>query len=128
MLAEKVRKAINQSAQLQCHGAAIMAKDHWFCLRRAISLGFYDVLPRTTKYTKKDAPTIGAQGYNFCVYNDLQAIGMEHATDIHVELVELVDGLSCSHIPENAIIQYQVVCWVEGGTVPLVVVGQVCVV
>lgn len=49
---------------------------------------------------------------------------MEHAADVHVELVKLVDGLSRAHIPQHAVIQHQVVCWVEGGTVPLVVVGQ----
>lgn len=40
-----------------------------------------------------------SQGYNFCVYDDLQAIGMEHATDVHVELVKLVDGLSRAYVP-----------------------------
>lgn len=53
---------------------------------------------------------------------------MKHATDIHVELIKLVDGLSCAHIPQHTIIQHKVICWVEGGTVPLVVVSQVCVV
>lgn len=66
---------------------------------------------------------IKAQGYNFGVYDDLQAVGMKHTADVHVELVKLVDGLSRAHIPQHAVVQDQVVCGVEGGTVPLVVVG-----
>ena len=72
--------------------------------------------------------TLKSQGYDFRVDDDLHAIWMEHAADVHVELVKLVDGLSSAHIPQHAVIQHQVVCWVEGGTVPLVVVGQVRVV
>ena len=53
---------------------------------------------------------------------------MEHAADVHVELVKLVDGLSRAHVPQHAVVQHQVICRVEGGTVPLVVVGQVGVV
>ena len=53
---------------------------------------------------------------------------MEHAADVHVELVELVDGLSRAHVPQHAVVQHQVVRGVEGGTVPLVVVSQVWVV
>lgn len=53
---------------------------------------------------------------------------MKHAADVHVELIELVDGLGSSHIPQHSIIQHQVVCGVEGCTVPLVVVSQVRVV
>lgn len=53
---------------------------------------------------------------------------MEHAADVHVELVKLVDGLSRAHVPEDAVVQHQVVGGVEGGTVLLVVVGQVGIV
>lgn len=53
---------------------------------------------------------------------------MKYSADVHVELVKLVDGLSCAYIPQHAIIQHQVICWVEGGTIPLVVVGKVWVV
>lgn len=53
---------------------------------------------------------------------------MEHAADVHVELVKLVDGLSRAHIPQHAVVEHQVVRGVEGGAVPLVVVGQVRVV
>ena len=53
---------------------------------------------------------------------------MEDAADVHVELVELVDGLGRAHVPEHAVVEHQVVGGVEGGTVPLVVVGQVGVV
>lgn len=53
---------------------------------------------------------------------------MEHSADVHVELVELVNGLRRAHVPQHAIIQDQVVGRVEGGAVPLVVVGQVGVV
>lgn len=69
-----------------------------------------------------------SEGYDLCVNDDLQTIGVEHTTDVHVELVKLVDGLSRAYIPQNAIIQNQVICWVEGGTVPLVAVCQVRVV
>lgn len=69
-----------------------------------------------------------SEGYNFCVYDDLEAIGVEHPTDVHVEFVKLVDGLSRAHVPQHTIIQYQVIGRVEGGTVPLVVVGQVWVI
>lgn len=53
---------------------------------------------------------------------------MEDATDVHVELVKLVDGLRGANIPQDPVIQDQVVCGVERGTVLLVVVGQVRVV
>lgn len=53
---------------------------------------------------------------------------MEHATDVHVELVKLVDGLSRTHVPQHAVIQHQVIRGVEGGAVPLVVVSQIWVV
>lgn len=53
---------------------------------------------------------------------------MEHAADVHVELVKLVDGLSRAHVPQHAVVQHQVICGVEGGTVPLVIVSQVWVV
>lgn len=68
------------------------------------------------------------EGYDLCVYNDLQTIGVEHAADVHVELVKLVDGLRRAHVPQHAVVQHQVVGGVKGGTVPLVVVGQVRVV
>ena len=53
---------------------------------------------------------------------------MEDAADVHVELVELVDGLGRADVPEHAVVEHQVVGGVEGGAVPLVVVGQVGVV
>lgn len=53
---------------------------------------------------------------------------MENAADVHVELVKLVDGLSCAHVPQHAVVENQVIRGVEGGAVPLVVVGQVWVV
>lgn len=68
------------------------------------------------------------KGYNLCIYDDLQAVGVKHATDVHVELVKLVNGLSCAHIPEHAVIQHQVICWVKSSAVSLVVVCQVGVV
>lgn len=49
---------------------------------------------------------------------------MEHSTDVHVELVKLVDGTSRAHVPQYAVVQHQVVSGVKGRTVPLVVVGQ----
>lgn len=68
------------------------------------------------------------RGYNFRVDDDLEAVGVEHATDVHVELVKLVDGLSGAHIPQHAVVQDQVIGRVKGGTVPLVVVSQVGVI
>lgn len=65
-----------------------------------------------------------AGGYDLGVDDDLQAVGVEHATDVHVELVELVDGLRRPHVPKHAVVEHQVVGGVEGGAVPLVVVGQ----
>lgn len=53
---------------------------------------------------------------------------MKHTTDVHVELVKFVDGLSRTYVPQHTVVQYQVVSGVEGGTVPLVVVSQVRVV
>lgn len=53
---------------------------------------------------------------------------MENAADVHVELVKLVDGLSCAHVPQHAVVEHQVIRGVKGGAVPLVVVGQVWVV
>lgn len=53
---------------------------------------------------------------------------MENAADVHVELVKLVDGLRSAHVPKHAVVEHQVVRGVEGGAVPLVVVGQVRVV
>lgn len=78
--------------------------------------------------TNKKNGYVDSQGYNFCVYDDLQAVGVENAADVHVELVKLVDGLSCAHVPQHAVVENQVVRGVEGGAVPLVVVGQVWVV
>lgn len=49
---------------------------------------------------------------------------MEHTADVHVELVELMDGPWAPHVPQHPVVQHQVVGGVEGGTVPLVVVGQ----
>lgn len=69
-----------------------------------------------------------SKGYNLSVYDDLQAIGVKHAADIHVELVKLVNGLSCAHIPKHSVVQHQVVCWVKSSAVFLVVVSQVWVV
>lgn len=70
----------------------------------------------------------GPQIPNLRVDDDLQAVGVEHTTDVHVELVKFVDGLSRAHVPQHAVVQNQVVCGVEGGAVPLVVVGQTGVV
>lgn len=70
----------------------------------------------------------GFQGYDLGVDDDLQAVGVEDAADVHLELVELVDGLRRAHVPQHAVVQHQVVGGVEGGAVPLVVVGQVLVV
>ena len=63
-------------------------------------------------------------GYDLGVDDDLQAVGMEHAADVHVELVELVDGPRAPDVPQHPVVQHQVVGGVEGGAVPLVVVGQ----
>lgn len=49
---------------------------------------------------------------------------MENPADVHVELVELVDGSRPPHVPQHAVVQHQVVGGVEGGAVPLVIVGQ----
>lgn len=49
---------------------------------------------------------------------------MENAADVHVELVELVDGARRPDVPQNAVVQNQLVGGAEGGAVPLVVVGQ----
>lgn len=32
------------------------------------------------------------RGYDLSVDDDLQAVGMENSADVHVELVELMDG------------------------------------
>lgn len=69
-----------------------------------------------------------SEGYDFCVDDDLLAIGMKYSTDVHVELVKLVDGLRRAYVPQHSVVQNQVVRWVERGAVPLVVVSQVWVV
>lgn len=48
---------------------------------------------------------------------------MKNATDVHVELVKLMDGLSGADIPHDTVIQDQVIRGVKRGTVALVVVG-----
>lgn len=63
------------------------------------------------------------EGYYLCVDDDFKAVGVENTTDVHVEFIKLVDGLCWTHIPHNPIIQHKVIGWIEGGTVPLVVVG-----
>lgn len=63
-------------------------------------------------------------GYDLGVDDDLQAVGMENPADVHVELVELVDGPRRPHVPQHAVVQHQVVGGAEGGAVPLVVIGQ----
>ncbi len=64
------------------------------------------------------------RGYNLSVDDDLQAVRMENAADVHVELVELVNGPRRPNVPQHTIIQHQVIGGVEGGTVSLVVVCQ----
>lgn len=49
---------------------------------------------------------------------------MKHAADVHVELIELVDGPRGPHVPQHAVVQHQLVRRAERGAVPLVVVGQ----
>lgn len=66
----------------------------------------------------------GIGGYDLRVDDDLQAVGMENAADVHVKLVELVDGSRAPHVPQHAVVEHQVVGGVEGGAVPLVTVGQ----
>lgn len=46
----------------------------------------------------------GRKGYNLSINDDLQPVRMEDATDVHVELVELVDGLCRADIPQDTII------------------------
>lgn len=93
-----------------------------------ISLKALLTVAQTANELYSTSQTFRSQGYNFCVYDDLQSIGMKHTTDVHVELVKFVDGLSCTYVPQHAIVQYQVISGVEGSTVPLVVVSQVWVV
>ena len=50
---------------------------------------------------------------------------MKDAADVGVELVKLVKGLAAVHVPEDAVVEHQVVGRVEGGPVPGVVVGLV---
>lgn len=53
---------------------------------------------------------------------------MENTTDVHVELVKLMDGLSRADVPHDAVVQDEVIRGVKRGTVALVVVGQVGVI
>ena len=47
---------------------------------------------------------------------------MEDAADVGVELVELVDALAAVDVPQQAVVEDEVVAGVERGAVPLVVV------
>lgn len=66
----------------------------------------------------------GLLGYDLGVDDDLQAVGVEPAADVHVELVKLVDGAGGADVPQDAVVEHQLVAGVEGGAVPGVVVGQ----
>lgn len=68
--------------------------------------------------------TIRVRGYNLSVYDDLKAVGMKNTTDVHVELVKLMDGMWHPDIPQHPIIKNQIVGGVKGGTVLLVIIGQ----
>lgn len=63
-------------------------------------------------------------GYDLGVDDDLQAVGVEDAADVHVELVKLVDGAGDPDVPQDAVVQHQLVAGVKGGPVARVVVGQ----
>lgn len=83
---------------------------------------------RLSQITKTYQAHQGRQGYNLCVDDDLKSIGMEDTTDVHVELIKLVYGLSRAHIPQHTVVQHQVIRGVKCRAVPLVIVGQVRVV
>lgn len=63
------------------------------------------------------------QGYNFRVDDNLKAVGVEHAADVRVELIKLVNRLPGMCIPEHAVAQHKVVGRVEGRFVLTVVIG-----
>ena len=53
---------------------------------------------------------------------------MEHAADVWVKLVKLVDGAAAVHVPQHTVAQDEVVRGVERRLVVAVVVGAVGVV
>lgn len=53
--------------------------------------------------TEKTAPG-SIRGYDLRVDDDFQAVGVEDPADVHVELVELVDGLRRPHVPQHAVV------------------------
>lgn len=63
-------------------------------------------------------------GYNLSVGDHLQAVGVELAADGGIELVKPVDGPRRSHVPEDTIVEQQLVRRIEGGTVSSVVARQ----
>lgn len=55
------------------------------------------------KRTEKTAPG-SIRGYDLRVDDDFQAVGVEDPADVHVELVELVDGPRRPHVPQHAVV------------------------
>lgn len=56
---------------------------------------------------------IGKVSYNFRIRNDLLAVRMEDAVDVLIELVKLMNWRFRTNIPENSVIQYKMITWVE---------------
>ena len=57
------------------------------------------------------------QGYNFWIDDDFQPHWMENTTDVGVEFIKLVDGLAAVDVPQDTVIEHEVISGVEGGTV-----------
>ena len=53
---------------------------------------------------------------------------MKDAADAGVKFVELVNGAAAVDVPENAVVEHEVVRHVERGSVPRVVIGTFSVV
>ena len=73
--------------------------------------------------TRPYRPVLTQQGYNLRVDDYLQAVRVEGATDVLVELVKLVQRARSAHVPQDTVVQHVIVGGGEGGQVGLVVVG-----
>ena len=83
---------------------------------------YCDVRHEIPRYSSTTPSPNLCKGYDFRVDDDLEAVGVEDAADVGVELVELVDALAAVDVPQQAVVEDEVVARVERGAVPLVVV------
>ena len=62
--------------------------------------------------------------HHFGIDDYLKSIWIEHAGEVEIELVELVDGARAAHVPEHTVAEHEVIAGIERGAVTRVAVGE----